>query len=97
MLDAVEAGLDALADGQRRARVGGDLLAGVVGRLGSRLHLGVGGLGIADLLVLAGDAAGDAELDEVGARLELRAGGGAEAVCAVGLDGSPPSSSRGRR
>ena len=72
-------------------------LPGVVGGLAGGLHLGVGGLRVADLLVLAGDAAGDAELDEVGARLELRAGGGAEAVGAVGLEADPPSRSRGRR
>src|SRR5205823_614766 len=70
----------------RRAGVGGDLLAGVVGGLGGSLHLGVGGLRVADLLVLASDAAGDAELDVVGASLELGPGRGAETIGAIGLD-----------
>jgi hypothetical protein len=50
-------------------------------------HLVIEQLRGVDRLVLAGDAAGDAHLDQVGAGPQLQAGESAEAIGTVGLEG----------
>src|SRR5690606_10195731 len=85
VLDAVEPERHRPLDDGRRAGVRGDLAAPVVRGLDDRGHLLVGQLWGVDRLVLARDAAGDADLDEVGARAQLLTGGAAEAVRPVGL------------
>ena len=87
VLHAVQAQLDGFGDDRRRSGVRGDLATPRVGGRDRRGHLVSRELRSRDLLVLAGDAARDHELDEVGAGFDLPAHSAGERVRAVAFEG----------
>ena len=73
MLDGVDAGLGGPEDALRSVGVGGDFAAEAVGVGDDGLHLFEGVLAGLRIVALGEDAAGGADLDEVGAVLDVLA------------------------
>ncbi len=88
VLYAVQSTFDCVPNRAGWTGVGSDFLAGAVRGFHDRAHLVFGELRIADGFVFAGDAAGDADFDEVGAGFELLPHHSAESVGSVGFNGA---------
>src|SRR6267142_6370065 len=69
MFDGVDAGADGVLDGLRAVGVRGDLATELVGFFGDGLHFFECVLGCAGLIAFTEDAAGGADLDDIGAVL----------------------------
>ena len=84
VLDGIDAGADGILDRLRAVSVGGDFAAEFVSLFGDGLHFLERVLRRAGLIAFAEDAAGGADLDEVGAVLDGFADFGARRPGSVG-------------